>query len=365
MAATTYGVNSPETVKLWSKKLFYETIAETYFGRFLGKSADSLIQWKDETSKSAGDRVRVTLRMQLTGTGVSGDNTLETNEEALSTYTQDLLIDQFRHATRSGGKMSEQRVLYDVRMENMNALADYFAKRFDVCLFNQLAGNTAETDLRYTGNNATVAPSTNNIMWVNSNVGTGDQSNSTIDTFTTAMLDRALTRAKSMDALGQPLIRPLRVGGQDKYVAFLHPYQVYNLRRESTANTVTWWEVNRSALSGGMKDGAEALYRGSLGEYNNIILHESNYVPTGVNTVTSAAVTTTRRAIFCGAQSAIFATGRENKNMPDQRMSYREEEFDYGNQLGVAAGSIYGITKTRFNSADFSTIVLSSYAAAP
>ncbi len=40
-------------------------------------------------------------------------------------------------------------------------------------------------------------------------------------------------------------------------------------------------------------------------------------------------------------------------------------EHQDGNQLGVAAGSIYGITKTRFNSADFSTIVMSSYAAAP
>ncbi len=84
-----------------------------------------------------------------------------------------------------------------------------------------------------------------------------------------------------------------------------------------------------------------------------------------MNSATSAAVTTPGREIFCGAQAAIFATGRENKHMPDQRMSYREEEFDYGNQLGVAAGSIYGITKTRFNSADFSTIVMSSYATAP
>lgn len=364
MATTEFGTGHPLAVKLWSKKLFYETIAETYFGRFLGKSADSLIQWKDETQKSAGDRVTVGLRMQLSGTGVSGDDTLEGNEEALTTYHQNLTIDQFRHATRSKGKMSEQRVLFDVRQENMNALADFFAKRFDTSLFNQIAGNTAQTDVKYTGNNATTAPSTNNIMWVNSNVATGDESNSTVDTFTTAMLDRALTRAKSMDALGQPLIRPLRVGGQDKFVAFLHPYQVYALRRESTAATVTWWEVNRSALSGGMKDGADALYRGSLGEYNNIILHESNNVPTGVNSSTAAAVTTTRRAIFCGAQSAIFATGRENKNMPDQRMSYKEEEFDYGNQLGVSAGSIYGIVKTRFNSADFSTIVMSSYATA-
>jgi len=329
MAATEFGTNHPLAVKLWSKKLFHETIAQTYSGQFMGKSSDSLIQIKDEASKSAGDRITQGLRVKLSGTGVAGDDTLEGNEEALTTYSQNLLIDQLRHATRSKGKMSEQRVLFDVREENMGALSDFFAERIDVAIFNQLAGNTAQTDTKYTASNSTVAPSTNNIIWTDSDIATGDESLGTTDTFTTAMLDRAVTRAKTMDALGQPIIRPINMGKvKNKFVAFLHPWQVYNLRRESTANTVTWWEVNRSALSAGLDAGAEALYRGSLGEYNNIILHESNYVPYGVNSSTSAAITTTRRAIFAGAQAAIFATGRENKNMPDQKMSYVEETFD-------------------------------------
>ena len=363
--ATEFGVNHNLSNKLWAAKLFHEAIAETYFGKFMGKSASSMIQWKDETKKTAGDRIRIGLRVKLTGTGVQGDDTLEGQEEDLTTYTQDLLINQIRHATKSKGKMSEQRVLFDVRQENKDALADWYAERLDVCMFNQLAGNTAQTDTKYTGNNATVAPSTNNIIWVDSDVATGDESLGTTDTFTTAMLDRALTRAKTMDALGQPLIRPINMGGvKGKYVAFLHPYQVYNLRRESTANTVTWWEVNRSALSAGLDSGQKALYEGSLGEYNNIILHESNYVPLGVNSVTSAAISTTRRAILCGAQSACFATGRDESS-PDQKMRYVEKEFDYDNSLGVAAGMIFGIQKSRFNSADFGTIVMSSYATTP
>lgn len=39
--------------------------------------------------------------------------------------------------------------------------------------------------------------------------------------------------------------------------------------------------------------------------------------------------------------------------------------FDFGNQLGVAAGLIFGVKKSVFNSADFSTITLSSYSPAP
>ena len=231
--------------------------------------------------------------------------------------------------------------------------------------FNQLAGYTAETDTRYTGNNATIAPSTNNIIWVDSDVATGDESLGTTDTFTTAMLDRALTRAKTMDANGQPIIRPFRMEGQEKYVAFLHPYQVYNLRRESTANTVTWWEVNRSALQGGLNEGAKSLYKGSLGEYNGIILHEANRVPLGVNSVTSASISTVRRAVFCGAQAGLFATGRDGGDPSGERMTFTTETFDYGNQTGVEAGMIFGLKKTRFNSRDYATIVMSSYATAP
>ena len=131
MASTEFGTNHALAVKLWAKKLFVESLAQTYFSRFLGKSADSLIQWKDETKKSAGDRIRVGLRMQLSGTGIQGDNTLEGNEEALITYSDDLAIDQLRHAVRSQGRASEQRVMFDVLEENKSALSDWYANRMD------------------------------------------------------------------------------------------------------------------------------------------------------------------------------------------------------------------------------------------
>src|SRR5262245_54017419 len=110
MASTSYGVNAPEAKKLWSEKLFHEVTAKTFWGRFMGKGSDSLIQQLTDTQKDKGDRIRVILRMLGTGSGIQGDNTLEGNEEALQTYTDDLLINQLRHAARTGGRVSEQRV---------------------------------------------------------------------------------------------------------------------------------------------------------------------------------------------------------------------------------------------------------------
>ena len=87
MAVTSYGVNANEAVKLWSRKLFREALTATFFRRFMGTDTNSVVQIVDETSKGPGDRVRVTLRMQLSGDGIQGDGTLEGQEEALTTFT--------------------------------------------------------------------------------------------------------------------------------------------------------------------------------------------------------------------------------------------------------------------------------------
>src|SRR5579872_3720426 len=98
MAVTSFGVNDPLAVKLWSKKLSVETLKATWLSKFMGNTSNSLIQIKDELKKSAGDKITFGLRMQLTGAGTAGDGTLEGNEESLTTYNDAVYIDQLRHA---------------------------------------------------------------------------------------------------------------------------------------------------------------------------------------------------------------------------------------------------------------------------
>ena len=157
MATTDYGVNHPLAVKLWAKRLFREALKETFVSRFMGTSKNSLVYVKDDLQKSAGDRIRYGLRMQLSGAGIQGDTTLEGNEEALTTYTDNIFIDQLRHAVRSGGEMSEQRVAFSVREEGMDGLRDWWADRIDTAFFNQIAGNTSASS-KYTGMQAASAP---------------------------------------------------------------------------------------------------------------------------------------------------------------------------------------------------------------
>lgn len=98
-----------------------------------------------------------------------------------------------------------------------------------------------------------------------------------------------------------------------------------------------------------------------LGEYNGIIIRQSYDVPNGVNSSTGAAITTVKRGVLLGAQAACIGYGQ--KNSPGKyRMN--EELFDHKRRLEVSGWSIWGMKKTRFNSTDYGTIVLSSYAAA-
>lgn len=366
MATTAYGVNNALAVKLWAKKLFVEALKATRYAQFKGASStDSLVSLRTEMQKSAGDRVTIGLRMQLTGTGIQGDNTLEGNEEQLLTYSDNLFIDQLRHAVRSAGKMSEQRVPFEVREEAKAGLADWWSDRMDMALFNQIGGATTQqtgpnavattsTSNLYTGMQAAIAPTAlTGIIICDSNVGnTTEASLCLTTTFALKLtdIDRAVARAK----VATPAIRPLKINGDNMYVCFIHPYQTFQLRNNTTAGQ--WQQVQQAMLQGG-KIADNPIITGALGSYNNTLLIEDARVPCVASSVTSS--TSYRRGIFCGAQAAAIGFGGDNG---DQAMNWVEKTFDFGNQLGVSAGLIWGLKKLVFNSSDFGTLVMSGYA---
>lgn len=355
MAVQTFGVNDPMTNKKWRRDLMVEVKKQCWVDKFTGTGSDSLIQIKDDLTKDAGDRIRFGLRMQFSGAGVQEDNTLEGNEEAMTLYYDDVVINQLRHAWRSAGKMSEQRVLTNMRQEARSGLADWWARRIDTWFFNQICGYTVQTDTRYTGHHAVVAPDSSHQIWSEAGTTADENLDSSGDDFTLSMLDKAVTLARTLS----PAIRPIRVNGADFYVCFLHPYQVYQMR--TNTNTGQWLDIQKAAMTGGLVE-KNPIFDGALGVYNGVILHSSDLVTQGVNSSSGAAVTTVRRAAFCGAQAAVMALGRKEST---DRFSWSEETFDFGNQLGISAGQISGLKKTRFNSTDFASIVISTYAVAP
>jgi N4-gp56 family major capsid protein len=346
MATTAFGTNHALAVKVWSNKLFHEALKSTWIYKFIGTGSDSLIQTLTDTQKGPGDTIYVGLRTLLSGAGVQGDGVLEGNEEAMNFYRDALTINQLRHAVRSEGKMSEQRIPYSVREEAMMGLKDWWADRMDTAFFNQICGNTGQADTKYTGNNATTAPDADHIVYMNgltteAQIASASASNAMKLTYINTLVEKAKTIS--------PKIRPLRINGEEKYVMFLHPYQVTDLRNNTS--TGEWLDIQKAAIQGG-NISKNPIYTGALGEYNGTVLHES----TRVQSVTAGVY----RAVLCGAQSAVIGFGQ---NGGPNKMTWQEELFDYKNQLGVAGGLIWGMKKTVFNSADFGSIVLPTYAA--
>lgn len=362
MATKTYAVGDPETVKLWSKRVAREALKKTQCFKYMKESSDALGTIETDTQKGAGDRVTVTLRLQGTGDGVTENETQEGNEEAIVTYTDNVLINELSHAFRSNKTISQQRVPFKLGFEMNDALSDWWAARMDYIFFAQLAGYTpanllAGANGKYSGFNTITAPSSGRQLWTEVGATQDSDLDSSGDEMTLAQIDRAVELAQTGGSNGLIPIRPIAgLPGGAEYVCFVHPAQTTSLRTSTTA--LNWADLQKALLQGGEGE-ASKFWKGGLGVYNKTLLVESTRVPQGV-TAGNVAISTVRRAIFCGAQALGVAFG---SGYGPEEWKVKEETFDYGRQLGVNGLNIFGMKKHVYNSSDFATIVISSYAA--
>ena len=351
MAVTSFATGDALAVKLWSKKVSVEALKQTWVFKFMGKSDNSLIQIYDDTQKGPGDRIRIPLRRLLSGRGITGDNVLEGNEERINYYTDDIFIDQLRHAVREGGRMSRQLVPFTVREHARTSLQDWWADRIDTWFFNQLCGNTGQTDIAYTGNQTAIAADSDHQIYAGGASTDASLSNSATYKFSLTLIDVAVEKAKTLDVP----IRPIMINGEEKYVMFLHHYQVTDMR--TNISTGQWADLQKAAMQGGQISN-NPIYTGALAEYNGVVLHASNRIP-GFSAGTSLVANKGRIAVMAGAQAMAMAFGRDNG---PERYQWVEDYFDYENQFGVAAGCIAGMKKTRYNGSDFATIAIRTFA---
>ena len=356
MGATEFATTDAQAVKRWSNSLAREAISKTFFRRFLGKGPNSIIQQHTDLESAAGDQIKYDVIMQNRGDGVQGDTTLENYEEELEFYQATINIDQLRNAV-SFRRMSQQRTLHNLRKEARSVLSDWFAWKYDTLMFAYLAGvagddlETASGTIGASGfaGNALTDYSSDTAHHIDESAGGGNSS------FGLEILDVAKAKAKTLN----PRLRPVMVNGSPKFVAVLHPYSVHTLRRETGANG--WTEIHSRVADGGSKS---PIYTGALGEYNGIVLHESEYIPRTTSTGDTAN-------LFLGAQAASFAMGNaydktdQSSNGGGSYFSWNEQKNDYGNKKGIAAGSCFGIQRNIFNGDSFGTLLLETVQTTP
>ena len=336
--------DSANTLQQWAKGYFREWVRGNQFKPYMGKDINKPIQINQELSKKKGDKITFTFLRKLAGSGVTGDNTLEGNEEALLNYGHQVTVDQLRNAVVIG-EMEAQKSDIDMMKAGTPALMDWDMEKYRDEILDALGsanvdGTTvysscteAQKDAWLTANDGTVR----RVLFGNAigNQSTTDHSaslsavDSTNDTLDTGIVDLA----KRMAKLASPTMRPIRVNGMGEFfVMFVGSYAMRDLRADSTMSNALQYAQLRGKNNPLFADG-DLMWA-------NVIVHEIPELDV-ISGVGNGSIDVSP-CYLCGGQAVGVAIGKSPHAV--------EDEFDYGNLKGKGVAVIRGVDKLMNNS---------------
>jgi len=357
--------------EVWGKDLYRDVLSDIYFqaNGMMGTDINNIVQHKNELSKEAGDVATFGISVRMTGNGVDGDSELEGQEEAINTYSEQIAIDQKRFAVRLTGKLDEQKAAYNMRTDAKDKLKQRLVEFHERQVFLKMQGivNPTLTDIAAVTVSAACAWS-NTPDYVADAVdaaGSGSRyvcaASGGLDAIavTDLITPQLISKAKLLATVANPQIQPLRIGGKDYYVLFIHPYQAYDLHQNAT-----WSQAMREAEVRGKEN---PIFTGADGVWDGVIVHSHPYCSfldasaqaTGFRSASAGTVVLadTFRASLCG-QQAIGMVQCKNDN------KWVEKTFDYGNKVGFATSFIGGYQKIQFSTLalDYAVVTLDTSA---
>lgn len=366
MTSTVIGTNDPKAIRRYSAGLAVDAPKQSYWDRkFVSRSEtpDAPLQEKPELESDAGDKIQFDLSMEMRQTPTEGDNKLEGKHENLRFYTDSIMIDQMRGAVSSGGAMTRKRTIHDLRKIAKARAAEWWGRVKDELVFMYLSGTRGANDefifgADYAGfaKNAFTAPDTDHQMY-----GGDAVSKATLDAtdkMSRGLIERAVTRAAMLKTLNADNVRmtPIKIDGEEHFVVVMGEFQAFDLRNDAGAG---WLDIQKAAAAA--EGRGNPIFKGGLGMINNVVLHKHESVIRFTDYGAGANVEA-NRALFMGAQAGLIAYGDAGSNL---RYNWKEELIDFGNELVVATGCMFGVKKTRFNGRDFGVISLDTAAKNP
>jgi len=324
MAVTTFATGDTLTEKKWSKKAIDLGMKRSYFERngYVGTDPNNIIVKYTELEKDKGDVIYLPAVGELTGVGITGDGTMEDNEEALPTYDDAVTIDQVRNAVRIEGAVTEQRTSLKLRRLARTALSNWLANTIITeQTFDALA--SSPTRVVFGGDATTKAT-----------IESGDY-------MTTTLLSKASTIAEKIT----PEIKPITKGGAEVFVCCCAPDSAYDLKVSDSV----WGQAMREGMPRGSKN---PLFQNAYGMWDGSVIQKHKYIT--ISTVFgSGANLTGAENLFMGKGAGAWAFAKKK--------FWKEKSFDYDNSPGVCIGTIWGVTKLVFNSEDNGVITLVVY----
>lgn len=367
MALTNFGTLTGDQLQMWSRDFWKVARNQSFINQFAGTGSNAMVQRVTELTKNQkGTKANITLLADMTGDGITGDNTLEGNEEALRAYDITIELDQLRFANRIAGRLTDQKTVVNFREQSRDALAYAMADRCDQLAFLTLSGvaytykNTG--GLRTTSASAghelvdlefasdVSAPTNKRHLRVD--VSGGTSTLETGDTTAVAATDKISYRdIVNLKAYAKDnYIRGIRgAGNQETFHMFVTPQQMADLKLDS--------DFLANVRNAGVRGQSNSLFAGSSSlMVDGVMIHEFRHVfnTSGATSGSSSnagaagykwganADVDGARALFCGAQALALA----DIGLPEMV----EDTFDYGNQSGISVGKIFGLRKPKYNS---------------
>ena len=363
MALTNFASLTSEQLTAWSRDFWRQARNMSFINQFAGTGSNAMVQRITELTRSEkGTRAVITLLADMTGDGVTGDYTLEGNEEALRAYDIVINLDQLRFANRIAGRMADQKSVVNFRETSRDALAYAMADRMDQLAFLTLAGiaftNKTNGALRATSSTSGLELAD---LEFSSDVSAPTAARH-LRISSGSLTSADTTQVTASDKLGYKQIVELKAYAKDNYIRglrgagneetfhlFVTPQQMANLKLDA--------DFLANVRNAGVRGNSNQLFAGSSSlMVDGVMVHEFRHVfnTAGATAGTSAnagaagykwgadADVNGARALFCGAQALAMA----DIGLPE----IVEDTFDYGNQAGISIGKIFGLKKPKFNS---------------
>lgn len=313
------------TSQTWQKSWWIESKKKSYFYAqgLVGANEASypIVEFPDLEQNQGYQHTFGQIR-DLSGAGVTGDSTMEGNEEAPLTYDDQITLNQYRNAIRTQGRLSEQyKSDKDTRKWATKLLDRWMAQKIDQDIFDALG--TSPTKVIYGGD------------------ATGTDSIEAGDYFTTALISKAVAYAGK----ATPEIVPIPWNGKDLFVCIISPDQSFDMKTRDA----NWGQAQREARQPGLDN---PIFTGAEGMWDGAVIHKHRRIATSA-VWGSGSNLTGATALFLGLQAAGIAYAK--KKIWDEKL------FDYGNKAGFCIGAIYGVTKAVFNSADNGLVAIRTY----
>lgn len=347
MADTTLASGS--VVQKWDDDYFAEYVRDSGFAAYMGTGTNSVIKVKEELVNEAGKTINIPLVTRLKGQGVTGNTTLEGQEEALGNYNWSLTLNLLRHGVvvteweekgteidlRNAGRdmlktWSMDMLRGGISGQSIHGVVEALGAIYNGTTYSSFADAAeAAKDTWQTNNSDRVlyGSATSN--------ASGDSSvdlakvDSTNDKLSAANVSLMKRLAKAAD----PHIRPIRVnGGREYFVMFTGQYAFRDLKEDSVMQ-----QANREARERSV--GSNPLFQDGDLIWDGVIIREIPEI--GVLSGVGASSINVQPAYLCGAEAVCLAWG--------QRPRSRTQVTDYGFRNGVAIQEMRDIRKSFFN----------------